>query len=253
MAKLQPASSNTGFFQKPPVLKNQFHDDVSLQRVTKRTRSAITHASLPPTVPCLTELSLPPSRPAGSGLARDFSARSRGSLAADIRLGHRLGKEPALSPWQWPRCLWPCQERARRHRGLEEAAGIRPEEGVSSIRSVMPIGVCFSPSYRQRGGHQLRLRLWPLYKTCPIHKVNPSSTIPDLKELIPFSDAIYGRVPAQAPSALLPCRMAQPVCSSAIYPRRTAPCQAPNAGFSKMPMTISPPETQPRRGRAGSG
>ncbi|KAK3327447.1 acyl-CoA dehydrogenase/oxidase [Cercophora scortea] len=32
---MEPSSSNTGFFQQQPVLKNQFYDDVSLQRVTK--------------------------------------------------------------------------------------------------------------------------------------------------------------------------------------------------------------------------
>ncbi|KAK3365807.1 hypothetical protein B0T24DRAFT_636834 [Lasiosphaeria ovina] len=32
---MEPSSSNTGFFQQLPVLKNQFHDDASLQRVAK--------------------------------------------------------------------------------------------------------------------------------------------------------------------------------------------------------------------------
>jgi hypothetical protein len=33
---MEPSSSNTGFFQQQPVIKNQFHDDASLQRITKR-------------------------------------------------------------------------------------------------------------------------------------------------------------------------------------------------------------------------
>jgi len=41
---MEPSSSNTGFIQKQPVLKNQFHDDVSLRRVVKRTLS---HCSIP--------------------------------------------------------------------------------------------------------------------------------------------------------------------------------------------------------------
>ncbi|KAK4241413.1 putative acyl-CoA dehydrogenase AidB [Achaetomium macrosporum] len=32
---MEPSSSNTGFFQQQPVIKNQFHDDVSLQRITR--------------------------------------------------------------------------------------------------------------------------------------------------------------------------------------------------------------------------
>ncbi|KAK4251766.1 acyl-CoA dehydrogenase/oxidase [Corynascus novoguineensis] len=32
---MQPSSSNTGFFQQQPIIRNQFHDDVSLQRITK--------------------------------------------------------------------------------------------------------------------------------------------------------------------------------------------------------------------------
>ncbi|KAL2178019.1 acyl-CoA dehydrogenase/oxidase [Thermothelomyces heterothallicus CBS 202.75] len=32
---MQPSSSNTGFFQQLPVIRNQFEDDVSLQRITK--------------------------------------------------------------------------------------------------------------------------------------------------------------------------------------------------------------------------
>ncbi|KAK3995139.1 hypothetical protein QBC44DRAFT_34041 [Cladorrhinum sp. PSN332] len=32
---MEPSSSNTGFFQQQPVIKNQWHDDVSLQRVAK--------------------------------------------------------------------------------------------------------------------------------------------------------------------------------------------------------------------------
>ncbi|SPQ21036.1 5d6e90a4-993f-4e89-ac35-7d7a8761ef99 [Thermothielavioides terrestris] len=32
---MEPASSNTGFFQEQPVLKNQWHDDVSLQRIAR--------------------------------------------------------------------------------------------------------------------------------------------------------------------------------------------------------------------------
>ncbi|KAH6840787.1 acyl-CoA dehydrogenase/oxidase [Chaetomium sp. MPI-CAGE-AT-0009] len=32
---MEPSSSNTGFFQQHPVLRNQFYDDVSLQRITK--------------------------------------------------------------------------------------------------------------------------------------------------------------------------------------------------------------------------
>ncbi|KAK4152914.1 acyl-CoA dehydrogenase/oxidase [Chaetomidium leptoderma] len=32
---MEPSSSDTGFFQQQPVVKNQFHDDVSLQRITK--------------------------------------------------------------------------------------------------------------------------------------------------------------------------------------------------------------------------
>lgn len=33
---MEPASSNTGFFQDLPVVKNQFHDDASLQRIARR-------------------------------------------------------------------------------------------------------------------------------------------------------------------------------------------------------------------------
>ncbi|KXX76927.1 putative acyl-CoA dehydrogenase AidB [Madurella mycetomatis] len=32
---MEPSSSNTGFIQKQPVIKNQFHDDASLQRIIK--------------------------------------------------------------------------------------------------------------------------------------------------------------------------------------------------------------------------
>ncbi|KAM7191878.1 Acyl-CoA dehydrogenase/oxidase, N-terminal and middle domain containing protein [Naviculisporaceae sp. PSN 640] len=32
---MEPSSSNTGFFQRLPVLENQFHDDVSYQRIAK--------------------------------------------------------------------------------------------------------------------------------------------------------------------------------------------------------------------------
>ncbi|KAM7184742.1 Acyl-CoA dehydrogenase/oxidase, N-terminal and middle domain containing protein [Rhypophila sp. PSN 637] len=32
---MEPSSSNTGFFQRLPVLENQFHDDVSFQRIAK--------------------------------------------------------------------------------------------------------------------------------------------------------------------------------------------------------------------------
>ncbi|GAB1315062.1 Acyl-CoA dehydrogenase/oxidase [Madurella fahalii] len=32
---MEPSSSNTGFIQKQPVIRNQFHDDASLQRITK--------------------------------------------------------------------------------------------------------------------------------------------------------------------------------------------------------------------------
>ncbi|KAL2015947.1 hypothetical protein VTK56DRAFT_4503 [Thermocarpiscus australiensis] len=32
---MEPSSSNTGFFQQQPVIKNQFYDDASLQRITK--------------------------------------------------------------------------------------------------------------------------------------------------------------------------------------------------------------------------
>ena len=37
---MEPSSSNTGFFQQLPVIKNQFHDDASLQRITKRMCSS---------------------------------------------------------------------------------------------------------------------------------------------------------------------------------------------------------------------
>ncbi len=33
--EMEPASANRGFFQQHPVLKNQFHDDVSFQRILK--------------------------------------------------------------------------------------------------------------------------------------------------------------------------------------------------------------------------
>jgi len=36
MAKLEPSSANAGFIQNQPIIKNQFHDDVSLKRVVKR-------------------------------------------------------------------------------------------------------------------------------------------------------------------------------------------------------------------------
>lgn len=32
---MEPSSSNTGFFQRLPVLENQFHDDVSHQRIAR--------------------------------------------------------------------------------------------------------------------------------------------------------------------------------------------------------------------------
>ena len=32
---MEPSSSNSGFFQELPEIKNQFHDDVSTQRVLK--------------------------------------------------------------------------------------------------------------------------------------------------------------------------------------------------------------------------
>jgi hypothetical protein len=38
---MEPSSSNTGFFQQQPVVKNQFHDDVSLQRITRRMKPLI--------------------------------------------------------------------------------------------------------------------------------------------------------------------------------------------------------------------
>lgn len=33
---MEPSSSNKGFFQAQPVLKNQLYDDISIQRTVKR-------------------------------------------------------------------------------------------------------------------------------------------------------------------------------------------------------------------------
>lgn len=33
---MEPSAANKGFFQQQPILKNQLHDDVVLQRVIKR-------------------------------------------------------------------------------------------------------------------------------------------------------------------------------------------------------------------------
>jgi len=33
---MEPSSANKGFIQVQPVLRNQFHEDVTLQRVMKR-------------------------------------------------------------------------------------------------------------------------------------------------------------------------------------------------------------------------
>lgn len=38
---MEPSSSNKGFFQEPPSLPNQFHDDVSFQRAMKRAPSVL--------------------------------------------------------------------------------------------------------------------------------------------------------------------------------------------------------------------
>ncbi len=35
-AAMEPSGANKGFFQRQPVLKNQFYDDVSVQRIVKR-------------------------------------------------------------------------------------------------------------------------------------------------------------------------------------------------------------------------
>lgn len=51
MVKLEPSSANTGFIQNQPVLKNQFHDDVSLKRVVKRV-----HPVLIPIRSCIDDL-----------------------------------------------------------------------------------------------------------------------------------------------------------------------------------------------------
>lgn len=45
-AKMEPSSANTGFIQQQPIIKNQFHEDVSLQRIAKRTFSPL--SSFPP-------------------------------------------------------------------------------------------------------------------------------------------------------------------------------------------------------------
>ena len=44
---MEPSSANTGFIQQQPIIKNQFHDDVSLQRIAKRTSSI---PSFPPSL-----------------------------------------------------------------------------------------------------------------------------------------------------------------------------------------------------------
>lgn len=44
---MEPSSSNTGFFQQEPFVKNQYEDDVSLQRIAKRMKP---HSSRPLTV-----------------------------------------------------------------------------------------------------------------------------------------------------------------------------------------------------------
>ena len=40
---MEPSGANKGFFQRQPVLKNQFYDDVSVQRIVKRKK----HRPLP--------------------------------------------------------------------------------------------------------------------------------------------------------------------------------------------------------------
>ncbi len=44
LTTMEPSSSNTGFFQEMPVVRNQFHDDVSLQRVAKRIYVPASHS-----------------------------------------------------------------------------------------------------------------------------------------------------------------------------------------------------------------
>ncbi len=43
---MEPSGANKGFFQRQPVLKNQFYDDVSVQRIVKRKK----HCHPPPLV-----------------------------------------------------------------------------------------------------------------------------------------------------------------------------------------------------------
>ena len=57
---MEPSSSNTGFFQEMPVVRNQFHDDVSLQRVARRIYTPHLTATAMFDTDMLTYPSLPP-------------------------------------------------------------------------------------------------------------------------------------------------------------------------------------------------
>lgn len=43
---MEASGSNTGFFQDQPIIKNQFHDDVSVRRITERMYFFLNHLPL---------------------------------------------------------------------------------------------------------------------------------------------------------------------------------------------------------------
>lgn len=104
---MEAAGSDHGFFQGPPTLKNQLHDDPSLRRTLQRRFLQ----SYPLVVLLLTSPSLPAITCHCPSRTRIVGSWRQGSFFEHLRRHHGLREKRAVPSWRWTRCFWPSEKR----------------------------------------------------------------------------------------------------------------------------------------------
>lgn len=226
---MEASSSNTGFIQKQPIIRNQFHDDTSLQRIVKRMSPcpiAYTVSSMLTVLVFLPHSILDQISPEAARLGDEVLSQQVLDWVTDAERNQPYLRGSGRDAFGKPKSELVVGE------GWRKLQDFGFEKGLA----------CYLPCVRSICLHE-KTELLLLTTTRIL------APIPVLSN---SSDATSGRRPAPTPSARPRCKMVLLAYSNATSPRkRVSPQQS--ARCSKTPTTTSLPATHPRPGLVGNG